>query len=103
MAVLLASELVTNSVRHSGSAVPGGRVTVSVAAGQGGVRVGVADHSGESTPVLRPAALEDGEGSRGMGARGRLRCAVGLLAGRRVRQYSRLAEPGRLVLACTCR
>ena len=33
LAVLLASELVTNSVRHSGSAVPGGLVTVAVAVG----------------------------------------------------------------------
>lgn len=33
VAVLLASELVTNSVRHSGSAVPGGLVTVAVAVG----------------------------------------------------------------------
>jgi anti-sigma regulatory factor (Ser/Thr protein kinase) len=38
LAVLLASELVTNSVRHSGSAVPGGLVTVAVTAGGGGVR-----------------------------------------------------------------
>ncbi len=33
VAVLLASELVTNGVRHSGSAAPGGLVTVAVAAG----------------------------------------------------------------------
>lgn len=33
--LLLASELVTNSVRHSDSAVPGGVVTVTVAVGQG--------------------------------------------------------------------
>jgi anti-sigma regulatory factor (Ser/Thr protein kinase) len=69
VAVLLASELVTNSVRHGGSAVPGGLVTVSVAAGEAGVRVEVTELSGGSTPVLRPAALGDGEaeGSRGMG------------------------------------
>lgn len=36
VALLLASELVTNSVRHSGSAVPGGLVTVTVAAGTAG-------------------------------------------------------------------
>jgi len=69
LAVLLASELVTNSVRHSGSAVPGGLVTASVAAGEGGVRVEVTDRSGDGTPSLPPAAFTDGEaeGSRGMG------------------------------------
>jgi len=69
LAVLLVSELVTNSVRHSGSAVPGGLVTVSVAADEGGIRVEVTDRSGGGTPVLMPAALVDGEaeGSRGMG------------------------------------
>lgn len=36
VAVLLVSELVTNSVRHSGSAVPGGQVTVTVVTGEGG-------------------------------------------------------------------
>jgi hypothetical protein len=39
LAVLLASKLVTNSVLHSGSAVPGGLVTVAVAVGGGGLRV----------------------------------------------------------------
>jgi len=39
VAVLLASELVTNSVRHSGSAVPGETVTVTVVARDAGVRV----------------------------------------------------------------
>jgi anti-sigma regulatory factor (Ser/Thr protein kinase) len=67
-ALLLASELVTNSVRHSGSAVPGGLVTVTVAAGGGGVRVEVTDRSGDGVPVLLPAASadDDAEGSRGM-------------------------------------
>ena len=69
LAVLLASELVTNSVRHSGSAVPGGLVTVAVAVGEGGVRVEVTDRSGDGAPVLPPAALADGdaEGHRGIG------------------------------------
>ena len=68
VAVLLASELVTNSVLHSGSSVPGGVVTVSGAAGGGGVRVEVTDHSGPGVPVLLPAGSADGEaeGSRGM-------------------------------------
>lgn len=67
--MLLASELVINSVRHSGSAVPGGLVTVAVTANQGGARVGVTDLSGGGAPVLSPAAFADGdaEGSRGLG------------------------------------
>jgi anti-sigma regulatory factor (Ser/Thr protein kinase) len=64
-ALLLVSELVTNSLVHSGSAVPGGEVTVTVAAGEDSVRVEVADVSGDGVPVLVPAAGE-AEGSRGM-------------------------------------
>jgi anti-sigma regulatory factor (Ser/Thr protein kinase) len=66
VAVLLASELVTNSVPHSGPAVPGGVVTVAV--GGDGVRVEVTDRSGDGVPVLVSAASADGgaEGSRGM-------------------------------------
>ena len=58
----------TSSVRHSGSAVPGGLVTVTVAAGDEDVRVEVTDWSGDSAPVLQPAAFAHGEaeGSRGM-------------------------------------
>lgn len=68
VAVLLASELVTNSVRHSGSAVSGGDVTVAVTVGRGGARVEVTDRSGDGAPVLASAASGDGnsEGSRGM-------------------------------------
>jgi anti-sigma regulatory factor (Ser/Thr protein kinase) len=67
VAVLLASELVTNSVLYSGSAVPGG-VTVAVAVDEGCVRVEVTDRSGAGAPVLLSAASADGEaeGSRGM-------------------------------------
>jgi anti-sigma regulatory factor (Ser/Thr protein kinase) len=67
-AALLASELVTNSVLHSGSAVPGGLVTVAVTVCEGGVRVEVTDRSGDSAPALKPAGSADGnaEGSRGM-------------------------------------
>jgi anti-sigma regulatory factor (Ser/Thr protein kinase) len=69
VAVLLAGELVTNSVLHSGSAVPGGLVTVAVAICVGGVRVEVTDRSGDGAPVLLPAAFADGdaEGRRGLG------------------------------------
>jgi anti-sigma regulatory factor (Ser/Thr protein kinase) len=65
MAVLLASELVTNSVRHSGSAVPGGLVTVTVTTRGEDVRVKVTDCGGDAVPVLGPAACE-AEGSRGL-------------------------------------
>jgi anti-sigma regulatory factor (Ser/Thr protein kinase) len=65
VAVLLASELATNSVRHSGSAVPGETVTVTVVVWDAGVRVEVTDRKTDSVPVLRPA--DDGaEGSRGL-------------------------------------
>jgi anti-sigma regulatory factor (Ser/Thr protein kinase) len=67
VAVLLASELVTNSVRHSGSAVPGGRVTVTVWVAGDGARVEVNDRSGSSVPMLLlPAADGETEGSRGI-------------------------------------
>lgn len=68
LALLLASELVANSVRHSGSAVPGGVVTVAVAAGDEAVRVEVTDRCGAGVPVLPPAGPSDAEaeGSRGL-------------------------------------
>jgi anti-sigma regulatory factor (Ser/Thr protein kinase) len=66
LALLLVSELVTNSVRHSGSAVPGGQVTVTVAAGGRDVRVAVTDRSADGVPVLLSAVDGDTEGSRGM-------------------------------------
>lgn len=69
LVLLLASELVTNSVRHSGSAAPGGVVTVTVAVGEQVVRVEVADRIGARVPVLPSAvAPADGEaeGNRGL-------------------------------------
>ena len=65
VAVLLASELVTNSVRHGGSAVPGGLVTVTVMTRGEGVRVEVADCGAGGVPVPGPAACE-AEGGRGL-------------------------------------
>jgi len=64
-AVLLVSELFSNSLRHSGSGGPGGRVTVTVTAGGGMVRVEVADESGSGVPALRRGD-GDGEGGRGL-------------------------------------
>ncbi|HET9082559.1 MAG TPA: ATP-binding protein [Trebonia sp.] len=68
LALLLASELVTNSVRHRGSAVLGGVVTVTVAAGEKVVRVEVTDRIGDGVPVLPSIAPADdeAEGSRGL-------------------------------------
>ena len=85
LAVLLASELVTNSVRHSGSAVPGGLVTVAVSAGEG---VPGGGDRPQRRRCPRPAARRSRGrrrgGQPGVGARGRARRTMGLLAGQRV-------------------
>jgi anti-sigma regulatory factor (Ser/Thr protein kinase) len=67
VAVLLASEMVTNSVRHSGSAGPGEAVTVTVTVvvGDAGVRVEVTGRKADGVPVLRPSD-DEAEGSRGL-------------------------------------
>jgi anti-sigma regulatory factor (Ser/Thr protein kinase) len=70
-AVLLASELFGNSVRHSSSGLPGETVTVTVTARAGAVRVEVADRSGPGVPQLRPAGA-DAEDGRGLGLVARL-------------------------------
>lgn len=64
-AVLLVSELVTNSVRHSASRLPGQTITVTVLSDGEVIRVEVTDRRGAAMPVLRSA--DDGaEGSRGL-------------------------------------
>ena len=65
VAVLLVSEIFSNSVRHSGSGAAGETVTVAVRAGGGVVRVEVTDRAGPGTPELRPAS-RDAEGGRGL-------------------------------------
>ncbi len=65
VAVLLVSEIFSNSVRHSGSGAPGETVTVAVRAGDGIVRVEVTDRAGPGTPELGPAS-RDAEGGRGL-------------------------------------
>jgi anti-sigma regulatory factor (Ser/Thr protein kinase) len=65
VAVLLFSEIFSNSVRHSGSGAAGETVTVAVRAGGGVVRVEVTDRAGPGTPELRPAS-RDAEGGRGL-------------------------------------
>jgi two-component sensor histidine kinase len=65
-AVLLVSELFSNSLRHSEPGAPGGTVTVTVRAGGGVVRVEVTHRSGHGAPELRPADRV-AEGGRGLG------------------------------------
>jgi anti-sigma regulatory factor (Ser/Thr protein kinase) len=65
VAVLLASEMVTNSLRHGGSAGPGEAVTVTVVVWDAGVRVEVTGRRADSVPVLRPSD-EEAEGGRGL-------------------------------------
>lgn len=64
-AVLLAGELVGNSMRHSGSGAPGETVTVQVTAAGGAIRIEVTDRSGPGVPQLRPAGC-DAESGRGL-------------------------------------
>jgi anti-sigma regulatory factor (Ser/Thr protein kinase) len=55
VAVLLASETVTNAVLHSNSRRPGGTVTITALEIGGGVRIDVTDAgSPGSTPVVKP-------------------------------------------------
>src|SRR5580704_4692461 len=65
VAVLLVSEIFSNSVRHIGSAAAGETVTVAVRAWDSTVRVEVTDRSGPGVPELRPAG-RDAEGGRGL-------------------------------------
>jgi anti-sigma regulatory factor (Ser/Thr protein kinase) len=54
IAVLLASETVTNAVLHSNSRRPGGTVTITALEVGGGVRIEVADAGSDlSTPVVK--------------------------------------------------
>jgi anti-sigma regulatory factor (Ser/Thr protein kinase) len=64
-AVLLTSELVTNSVEHSDSRLPGGTVSVTLQATADRVRVEVADDGGTSVPTLRSDDVQ-AEAGRGL-------------------------------------
>lgn len=66
IAVLLVSELVTNSIRHSDSRLPGGVVTVAALAGGDAIRVEVTDRSGPTVPEVRDGADSLAEGGRGL-------------------------------------
>jgi anti-sigma regulatory factor (Ser/Thr protein kinase) len=63
--LLLISELVTNSVLHSRSAEPGGRVTVVLCAGPAGILIQVSDDGGPSEP--RVAAMPADAAEHGYG------------------------------------
>jgi anti-sigma regulatory factor (Ser/Thr protein kinase) len=66
-AMLLISELVTNSVVHSKSGEPGGSVTIALCAGPAGILIQVRDDGGPSEPrvAAMPAdATEHGYGLR---------------------------------------
>jgi anti-sigma regulatory factor (Ser/Thr protein kinase) len=95
VAVLLVSEIFSNSVRHSRSCAPGETVAVAVISGGGTVRVEVTDRAGPGTPELRPAD-RDAEGGRGLQ----------LVAGLATRWGWRRWRGGRLVtwfeLDCDC-
>jgi anti-sigma regulatory factor (Ser/Thr protein kinase) len=60
VACMLASELVTNSLKHSDSGLPGGAVTIAVTierdtAAGGAALIEVTDNGGRAEPVLRDA------------------------------------------------
>jgi anti-sigma regulatory factor (Ser/Thr protein kinase) len=61
-AMLVISELVTNSVTHSRSGLPGGTVTIAVSTGTAGVLIQVRDEGGLSEPrvVTTQATGTDG-------------------------------------------
>lgn len=68
IAVLLTSELVTNSLQHGGSCRDGGSVTVTLIAIPGGIRAEVTDEGGPTVPTLhdghggQPDLAEGGRG-----------------------------------------
>ena len=64
-ALVLVTELFSNSVRHSGSGAPGETVTVAVRERGGVVRVEVTDRSGPGVPEPSRAG-RDAEGGRGL-------------------------------------
>jgi anti-sigma regulatory factor (Ser/Thr protein kinase) len=59
-AVLLTSELVTNSIQHSNSRHPGGTISIAVITADGSIRVEVVDDGGQTVPAIKTA---NGEGA----------------------------------------
>lgn len=66
VAVLLVSELVTNSVLHGDSRLPGGTITVTVTGTPDAVRIEVRDAGGTSAPHFKGADDALAEGGRGL-------------------------------------
>lgn len=69
-AMLLVSELVTNSVMHSRSRRPGGTVTVAVCAGTTSVLIQVRDDGGPAEPRVQSAQARSDGAALGDGAAG---------------------------------
>ena len=65
-AMLLVSELVTNSVMHSKSGEPGGSVTVALCEGPAGVLIQVCDGGGPSEPRVAGTPGNDAEHGYGL-------------------------------------
>jgi two-component sensor histidine kinase len=65
-AILLTSELVTNSLRHSASGHAGAKLSVTVARAAGWLRVEVTDGGGAGLPALHQPD-DDAEQGRGLG------------------------------------
>jgi anti-sigma regulatory factor (Ser/Thr protein kinase) len=68
-AVLLSSELVTNSVQHSNSRRRGGTITITVIAVPGGIRVEVIDEGSTTIPAAslsQPQELDLAENGHGL-------------------------------------
>ena len=66
VAVLLVSEMVTNSVLHSDSRLPGGTVTITVTGTADVALVEVRDAGGTSVPFLKGAGDVAAEGGHGL-------------------------------------
>jgi anti-sigma regulatory factor (Ser/Thr protein kinase) len=64
--LLLTSELVTNSIHHSDSRLPGQVVTITAIATSAAFRVEVTDRSGRSVPALHTDADAAEESGRGL-------------------------------------
>jgi anti-sigma regulatory factor (Ser/Thr protein kinase) len=65
--MLLVSELVTNSVMHSRSGLPGGTVTVAVSTGSAGVLIQVRDDGGLTEPRVSKQVAQAEEAEHGYG------------------------------------
>jgi anti-sigma regulatory factor (Ser/Thr protein kinase) len=66
LTALLISELVTNSVLHSDSRLPGNTITITLVGVPGGVRVEVRDAGGASVPLLGSGGSDLAEHGRGL-------------------------------------